>query len=124
MDISNLFKALSDDTRLRLMTLLFENELSVTELEQIIETSQSNISRHLAKLLSQGLVKTRRSKHHVYYRINSDALVSWPFLSSLLIQLKNRLEGAADLERLAHSQLPSTKRSYTLSVAYSDDDLI
>ncbi len=50
MTIVNMFKALSDENRLRIMSLLIREELCVCEIEVILELSQSNVSRHLNKL--------------------------------------------------------------------------
>lgn len=124
MEYAQLFKIFSDDTRLRLLALLFENELHVTDLEQILETSQSNVSRHLAKLSSHGLVGTRRSKHHIFYHMDPVAFVTWPFLDGLLCQLKNRPQGAADLDRLARLREFNSKRAFMLTKTYSHEDLI
>lgn len=62
--VPSILKSLSliaDPTRLRLLLLLREEELSVAELQEILALPQSNISAQLAKLKSAGLVQDRRS---------------------------------------------------------------
>jgi ubiquinone/menaquinone biosynthesis C-methylase UbiE/biotin operon repressor len=63
----NLFRILADSTRLRLLLLLQEEELSVAELQEILGMGQSRISSHLAQLKRAGIVDDRRSGKNVYY---------------------------------------------------------
>src|SRR5947209_17810091 len=63
----NLLRLLADPTRLRLLLLLAEEELSVAELQQILGMGQSRISGHLAQLKRAGVVTDRRSGKNVYY---------------------------------------------------------
>src|SRR5260370_8281587 len=57
----------ADLTRLRLLLLLEEEELSVAELQQILNMGQSRISSHLAQLKRAGVVADRRAGKNVYY---------------------------------------------------------
>src|SRR5213596_2321968 len=63
----NLLRLLADSTRLRLLLLLEQEELSVAELQEILGMGQSRISTHLAQLKRAGLVEDRRSGKNVYY---------------------------------------------------------
>ena len=63
----NLLRLLADPTRLRLLLLLEEEELSVAELQQILGMGQSRISSHLAQLKRAGVVTDRRAGKNVYY---------------------------------------------------------
>jgi ubiquinone/menaquinone biosynthesis C-methylase UbiE/biotin operon repressor len=63
----NLLRLLADATRLRLLLLLEEAELSVAELQEILGMGQSRISSHLAQLKRAGVVEDRRSGKNVYY---------------------------------------------------------
>lgn len=64
-----LFKALSDETRLRIIILLSEKELCVCEIEEALDSSQAKVSRHLAVLRNAGLVVSRRDDQWIYYSI-------------------------------------------------------
>ena len=64
-----LLKLLSDDSRLRLLGLLQEEELSVQELVSITGLRQSRVSHHLALLRVDGLIECRRDGKHNFYRI-------------------------------------------------------
>jgi len=62
-------RLLADTTRLRLLLLLEQEELSVAELAGITQLAQPRVSTHLAKLKESGLVIDRREGVFVYYRI-------------------------------------------------------
>ena len=66
------FKALADDTRLRLLNVLSEQELNVNELVAIFGMGQSRISRHLKILADAGLVTVRRDGLWAFYRAFGD----------------------------------------------------
>jgi ArsR family transcriptional regulator len=68
---SHHFRLLADPTRLRLLLLLDQEELSVAELAAITQLAQPRVSTHLAKLKEAGLVTDRRDGVFVYYRISS-----------------------------------------------------
>ena len=63
----NFLRLLADPTRLRMLLLLDQEELSVAELQEILGMGQSRISSHLAQLKRAGAVADRRSGKNVYY---------------------------------------------------------
>jgi ubiquinone/menaquinone biosynthesis C-methylase UbiE len=63
----NLLRLLADPTRLRLLLLLEQEELSVAELQEILGMGPSRISGHLAQLKRAGVVEGRRAGKNVYY---------------------------------------------------------
>ena len=65
----DLFKALSDETRLRVVLLLLKRELCVCQIEEALGLSQVKVSRHLTILRYVGLVKCRRKGTWVYYSL-------------------------------------------------------
>ena len=96
------FKCLSDDTRLRCVTLLQkEGKLCVCELTTALDLSQPKISRHLAYLRQCGLLQDSREGQWVFYQINSK-LPNWT--SSLLLNALLAVELTdsfkSDLQRL------------------------
>jgi len=64
---TSIFKALSDETRLRIMKLLLKKELCVCEIEAALNLPQSKVSRHLTVLRSVGLVEDRRDGTWIFY---------------------------------------------------------
>ncbi|MFK7988642.1 MAG: ArsR/SmtB family transcription factor [Sandaracinaceae bacterium] len=67
-DSATLLSLLADATRVRLLALLSEEELSVAELVQVTELGQSRVSTHLGKLREAGLVSQRRAGSSTFYR--------------------------------------------------------
>jgi DNA-binding transcriptional ArsR family regulator len=67
--LAKYFRGFGDPTRLRILELLRERERSVNELVELLETSQSKISNHLACLRWCGFVETRREHRTIYYRV-------------------------------------------------------
>ena len=68
-DSLKVFKALSDDTRLRIVRLLMSGEKCVCEIVPFIKRTQSTVSIQLAKLESLGIVDSRRDGKRVYYKL-------------------------------------------------------
>jgi len=67
-------KVFADATRVRLLALLEDEELTVAELSAITQLAQPRVSTHLAKLKEAGLVRDRRSGVSAYYRFDDAAL--------------------------------------------------
>ena len=67
--IENLFQALADRTRLRLINLIGDSEVCVCFLTEILKTSQPKISRHLAYLRRAQIVAARREGKWMHYRL-------------------------------------------------------
>ena len=68
VDVS-VFKSLADETRLRLLRLLYREELNVQELAFILEMGQPRVSRHLGVLRNARVVQDRREGTRVYYTL-------------------------------------------------------
>ncbi len=67
---SKLLRSLSHETRLLILCLLTErDEMSVTEIEEIVKLPQATVSQQLARLRLENLVMTRREGRTIYYRI-------------------------------------------------------
>ncbi len=79
-----LLKAVSNERRLIILCHLLEGEMSVGEINERLDLSQSALSQHLALLRKQELVTTRKASQTVYYRIESDEVKA---IISLLHQL-------------------------------------
>jgi ArsR family transcriptional regulator len=73
IQMEELFKALGDTTRLRILGLLLTGEVCVCDIHQSLKIPQSKTSRHLAYLRKSGLVETRREGLWVHYRLGTFA---------------------------------------------------
>ena len=72
---AQLLKAMSNEHRLLILCHLGEQELSVGQLNELVDLSQSSLSQHLARLRKDGLVKTRRESQTIYYSIAQVAII-------------------------------------------------
>ena len=73
-EAAELLKAMANPQRLRVLCLLIEREMSVGEINALVDLSQSALSQHLAVLRDKELVTTRREAQTVYYSVH-DGLV-------------------------------------------------
>lgn len=64
-----LFKALSEETRLRILAILTQGEICVCDLMEVLDLPQSTVSRHLGTLRNAGLVGDQRRGVWIYYRL-------------------------------------------------------
>ena len=78
--ITDFFKLLSDETRLRIMVLLLHGEFCVCQLTGITGLPQPNVSKHLAKLRDMGFVKDERKEQYIFYSLT----IQDPIFSSIL----------------------------------------
>lgn len=65
-----IFKALSEESRLRILSLVIDHEMCVCEIEASLNMSQSNVSRHLAELKHCGILECNKKAQWAYYRIS------------------------------------------------------
>ncbi|MBL7209277.1 MAG: winged helix-turn-helix transcriptional regulator [Dehalococcoidia bacterium] len=73
-EVLKVFKALSDETRLRILNLVLEQECCVCEVVQAMQISQTRASRNLGILHDAGLLKARRNGLWVLYSMDEEAM--------------------------------------------------
>lgn len=69
-DAKRIFRALADETRFRILSLLLQGELCVCDIMCVLKEPQSKISRHLSYLRRAGLVSARKDKLWMHYRLS------------------------------------------------------
>ncbi len=99
--LTKLFRALGDETRLRMVALLSHGELCVCHLEQALDLSQPNVSRQLGILRAAGVVDGRRDGSWMYYSL---AEQEHEAVKSMLEQLVKTF-GAERTIRADHTKL-------------------
>src|SRR5262245_25281595 len=100
--IDKMFRAFSDRTRLRILSLLRSGELCVCDLVEILDVSQPKASRHLAYLRRAGLVSARKDGYWNYYSLAPAASAFHEkLLDCLACCLKDVPELVKDSKRLA-----------------------
>ncbi len=101
-EMENLFLALADKTRLRILNLMREDEVCVCYFTEVLGESQPKISRHLAYLRNAGIVSARREGKWMNYKIE---FPENPFAAALLGDtlrwLKSQTEMSGEYEKLA-----------------------
>ena len=100
------FKALSDETRLRIINILLERECCVCEVMQALDISQTRASRNLSALYEAGFLKLRKDGLWSLYSIDKDGMKE--YLADLIKALTKALENNAavvqDRERLRKAE--------------------
>lgn len=110
-DMAKVFKALADDTRLRIIRLLSREELNVDEIGRVLSVPQPSVSRHLSALKSVGLVTDRREGPRSFYSLvdHPDMLTS---IEAVLQEVSAR--DHPDLHRLEDVVLARARDSRSL----------
>ncbi len=88
---NTVFRALADETRLRLLNLLLEGEVCVCDLCEVLVVSQPNISRHLAYLKRAGPATVRQDGKWKYYAVPPEPA---PLHKSLLRCVRDCVRGS------------------------------
>ena len=98
-DTIKAFKALSDETRLRILSILMERECCVCEVMQALDISQTRASRNLAALYDAGFLKLRKDGLWSLYSIDEAGMQD--YLGDLVQAVNKALDGnrAVDLDR-------------------------
>lgn len=96
-----IYKAFSDETRLRIVNLLDSDELCVCDLMAVLDMPQSKVSRHLAYLRNAGWIRGRRCGKWMHYFLSRELT---PFqtnvLDTLKLTLKAHAQALRDMETL------------------------
>jgi DNA-binding transcriptional ArsR family regulator len=74
--VAELFRAFSDTSRVRIVSVLVSRELNVGALAEAVGISESAVSHHLRGLRQMGLVVARRDGKEVYYRIEDEHIIA------------------------------------------------
>jgi len=84
MDLIQVMKALADETRMRILNILKDEELCVCEIETVLDITQSNASRHLNRLTNAKILDNYKIGNYVYYKIDKDGIEEYPFIKEII----------------------------------------
>lgn len=87
-NITQTFKALSDETRLRILSLIKEGEICVCDIAESLGMSQPNISFHLSMLKEAGLIKDRKNGRWIHYSLDDSDM----FTRFILLGIFERID--------------------------------
>ncbi len=93
MDITQIYKAMADETRLRIVHALSEASLNVQELQKIIGGAQSNISHHLRILEQSGVIKRRSEGTWNFYSLSNETSLPSLITQNFVSLIANNLNG-------------------------------
>lgn len=117
MNLVEIFKALGDETRIRIINLLRKEELCVCELESILSITQSNASRHLNKLKQTGIITYEKKAQWVYYKLDEGFIHQHKLLYDFLNEALGK-EFSEDIKRLAFFK----ENAYTCEVLCTNNE--
>lgn len=100
----NIFKILSDQTRLRIVTILAQEELCVCEISGILNVSQPKVSKNLSKLRDMNLVIDERKQKYVFYKLKTDNAVLTSTLNNIIDNMDEYPQFILDKSRLADKE--------------------
>ncbi|WP_446008277.1 ArsR/SmtB family transcription factor [Candidatus Electrothrix sp.] len=74
-DLAVLLKSISHPIRLKILCLLQDRELTVSEIREEVETSGANISQHLNIMRNQGIIGSHKEANYIYNRIADERII-------------------------------------------------
>ena len=104
--IAQILRILGDETRLRIMVLLSQHPLNVSELTLILGMAQSGVSRHLGHLRKLGLLQEQKVGIWTYYQLsdpegrNLELELLWPYLHEQLAAFKDPFNDVVGLQEV------------------------
>jgi ArsR family transcriptional regulator len=100
MTLEQLFAALADRTRLRILSLIEDKEICVCYFVEALEAPQPTVSRHLAYLREAGLVEARREGKWMHYRIAKLPKAQARIVEKTLAAMKDEADVSGDRKRM------------------------
>src|SRR5215467_68008 len=112
MDLVRTLKAMADPLRLRVLAAVSEGELTVGEVQEVVPSVQSSVSRNLAILREAGFVQARKDGTNVYFSLRQDMPdAARELFKSLQPRLEQHPDGKQDRARLQDCKRRRLNRS-------------
>lgn len=107
---SQIFKSFADESRIRIMNLLFHRkEASITDLERVLDFTQTKTSRHISYLKNAGLISSRKADQFVFYYVKEEVF-------DILTQMFKFLNKDSVLQRdLQHFDVMHSNRELSIN---------
>jgi len=100
----SIFKVLSDQTRLRILVLLYQESLCVCEFTGVLDSTQPKVSKGLSKLRDLNLVVDERKEKFVFYSLNKENKTLLKILEDILSNIDEYPQLKIDQKRLSHKE--------------------
>src|SRR5438046_3668048 len=122
MEFGRTLKALADPLRLRVLAAVSEEELTVGEVQEVVASVQSSISRNLAILHDAGFVQDRKEGTNVYFSVHEDMPEpARELFKSLQARLGELPEAKSDQTRLENCRRRRLHRSQSYFESVTND---
>jgi ArsR family transcriptional regulator len=102
--LTDFFKILSDETRVRILVLLYHKKLCVCQMCGIMEETQPKVSKHLAKLRDMGFVKDERKEQFIYYYLNFDNKIFEMVIKDIVDNIEEYETLKKDIEKISTAE--------------------
>jgi len=103
--IANTFKVLADETRLRILLLLYQEDLCVCEISGILEIPQPRVSQILAKFRDMELVTDKRKEKYIFYSLKEENVTLLNILNWIYKDISCYPQLAADREGIKDKEI-------------------
>lgn len=104
-----IFKALSEESRLRILALLLDRDMCVCEIEVCLSMTQSNASRHLTVLKNSGILSSYKQAQWAYYKIDDSFEQEhkdlWKYLQFKLRELASYQKDCNECQKCEEKEL-------------------
>lgn len=100
IEIIEIIKLFSNETRARILFLISNSEICNCDIENVLNISQSNISKHLRQAEFLKLVNKRKNSYWTYYSLNPEFLKKYSFINEILKELGKIEPFKTDLDNL------------------------
>ena len=104
-NLTNIFKLLSDESRLRIIMMLFHQDLCVCQLTGILNISQPTVSKNLSKLRDLSLVIDTRKEKFVFYSLNTNDKIFIKILEDIDSDINLYSQLVSDKSRLSDKEI-------------------
>lgn len=103
MEMSDIFKALSDPNRLRILSLIAQRELCVCMIAEVLGVSQPTVSKHLNRLRYSNIIKCRKISQWCFYRLSDSFEINCgELLNFLNVKWKGTEQFNKDMTKLEY----------------------
>ncbi|WP_126994129.1 ArsR/SmtB family transcription factor [Thermosipho globiformans] len=100
IEVIEIIKLFSNETRARILFLISNTEVCNCDIENVLNITQSNVSKHLKQAEFLNLVNKRKSSYWTYYSLNNEMLKRYSFINEILKELAKIEPFKNDLKNL------------------------
>lgn len=119
----DIFKALAEESRLRILALLMQNEMCVCEIEECLKMTQSNVSRHLTALRNAGILDSYKKAQWTCYRVSNkfkkENKYLWLYLSQMVKDMPSFQRDLKEYKRCKEKDPCKMKNPDSLNESWS-----